>query len=92
MAKTTSISLGNALDIAHAADLKKRMQQALSKDLPVVLVADKVEKIDTAGIQLVYAFIDALQNKGEKVSWRKPSGLLLEMSQKLAIKEALVLA
>ena len=91
LAKKTSVSLGTALDIVHVAALKKRLATALDKALPVVLVAEKVEKADTAGLQLIYAFIQKVNQKGFQVSWQKPTDSLLQTSEILGLSEVLKL-
>lgn len=92
MAKKTTVSLGQSLDIAHVSALKTRFENALLKDLPVVLVSDKVEKTDTAGLQLIYSFIQEVENQGRDVSWQKPSDSLIQASEILGFTEKLYLA
>jgi len=92
LAKKTTVSLGQSLDIVNAASLKARLENALSKALPVVLVSDKVEKADTAGLQLIYAFIKELEKQGRDVSWQKPSDNLIQASEILGLSEKLYLA
>ena len=91
MGKKTTVSLGSALDIMHASGLKTRLASALAKNLPVVLVSDKVEKADTAGLQLVYAFIKKAESQGNEVSWQKPSDMLYQASELLGLCQALKL-
>ena len=91
MAKKTTVSLGHALDIQNASALKSRLENALSKSLPVVLVSDKVEKADTAGLQLIYSFIKEVENQGRDVSWQKPSDSLIQASETLGLSEKLYL-
>ncbi|MET1255047.1 STAS domain-containing protein [Aliikangiella maris] len=92
MNKKATVSLGNALDIAHAANLKGRLETALHKQLPVVLVASNIERADTAGLQLVYAFIEAVQHQGGSVTWQKPTDVLIQASEILGMSKALNLA
>ncbi len=90
--KKTTVNLGAALDIANASALKGRLQNALAKDMSVLLIADKVEKADTAGLQLIYAFINAVQAKGYNVSWQKPSDKLIQASEILGLADELYLS
>lgn len=89
MTKTTSVSLGSALDIVQVSSLKSRLSKALAKNLSIQLVADKVEKADTAGLQLIYAFIQKAQQKDHSVCWKKPSDALLQASEILGMRNAL---
>lgn len=87
--KKASVSLGHAIDVAQVERLKLRLNNALEKDLPVVLISDKVERADTAGFQLIYAFIHELEQNGHKVSWQKPSQQLLQISEILGMSQHL---
>ena len=89
MAKKTSVSLGTALDIVHAEALKKRLTTALEKQLPVVLISDKVEKADTSGLQLICAFANKLEQNGLPLSWQKPSDALRQTSEILGLSDSL---
>ncbi len=89
MANKTTLSLGSALDIVHVADLKPRLTSALEKKPHVVLIADKIERTDTAGVQLVYSFMQYAKEKDVAVTWQKPSENLLETATKLGMSEAL---
>lgn len=73
MAKKTTITLGDALDIAHASKLKERLRSCLAKNLPVQITADKVEKVDSAGLQLMCSFIKQVETMGNTVTWHKTS-------------------
>lgn len=84
--------MGSAVDIMQASALKTRLAAAADKKLPVVLIADKVEKADTAGLQLVYAFIKHVERQGNPVSWQKPSDPLIQSSEILGMRELLYLA
>jgi anti-anti-sigma regulatory factor len=86
------VNLGEALDIVHASKLKDRLASSLSKKDSIVLIADKVKKADTAGLQLVYAFIKKATDSNKSVSWQKPSEELLQASVKLGLKSELNLS
>ena len=89
MSKNTTVSLGNALDIAHAALVKERLVASLKKKSRIVLIADKVEKVDTAGLQLVYAFKLEAETLDKHLAWQKPSTVLKNACHSLGMSEAL---
>ena len=91
MSKKTTVSLGNALDIMHASALKTRLTTALAKNMPVVLISDKIEKADTAGLQLIYAFIKKVELQGSTVTWQKPSDMLYQACEILGMSNAIKL-
>ena len=54
MTKKVSLSCGKYLDIAHVADIKSRVNKAFEKSGEVFMIsADKIERVDSAGIQLL---------------------------------------
>ena len=89
MSKNTTVSLGKALDIAHGANMKERLVAALKKKSRIVLVADKIEKVDTAGLQLLYAFKLEVETLNKQLAWQKPSIAFKNACQSLGMTEAL---
>ncbi len=89
MTNKTTLNLGNALDIVHVGTLKPRLLSALEKKPHVVLIADKVERTDTAGVQLIYSFMQYAENKDVVISWQKPSVNLLNTVAKLGMSTSL---
>lgn len=89
MTEKTTVSLGTALDIMHAAGLKDRLVASLEKKPNIVLISDKVERVDTAGLQLLYAFKQEVETKQKQLSWQKPSDALLHASESLGMTDAL---
>ena len=58
MENKVSVSCGSQVTIQHVEALKERFLNALSKPSDICYVnASKVEKLDTAGAQLLYAFL-----------------------------------
>lgn len=91
MEKTT-VSLGTALDIAHVAGLKDRLAAALEKDKPLICInVEKLERVDTAGLQLVYAFSKTVETQGKTISWIKPSDKFLTACENSGMNEYLTL-
>ncbi len=89
MSNKTTVSLGSALDIMHASGLKERLTAALDKKPHIVLISGKVERADTAGLQLIYAFKKEVESRDRQLSWQKPSDALLQACESLGMTEAL---
>ena len=89
MAEKTTVSLGATLDIMHAASLKERLAASLEKKPHIVLISDKVERADTAGLQLLYAFSQEVKSQKKELSWKKPTDELLHACEVLGLTEAL---
>lgn len=89
MATKTSFSCGEALDIAHAAALQARLEKSLQKSSTIELKADAVEKVDTAGLQLIVAVKKEAQASGGNIIWKKPSEKLLTSAKSLGLSQHL---
>jgi len=73
------VKLGGALDIAGSGALKASLLDILhaATDLTdIILEADAVERADTAGLQLLSAFVQDARAKEIDVIWDRPSEAL----------------
>lgn len=91
MAEKTSFSCGDALDISHVAALKVRLEKSLQKASTIELKANDVEKVDTAGLQLVVSLKKEVTTLHGKIIWKSPSEKLIHAAMSLGLKEYLEL-
>jgi ABC-type transporter Mla MlaB component len=84
-----TINLGKSLDIVQASDLKKKLMRAVNHQQSIQLNANNVKRADTAGIQLIYAFMQYAEEKKVHISWVNPSQYLLELNRQLGTYSAL---
>lgn len=89
MTVKTSFSCGENLNIAHASSLHQRLVKALEKTSYIELKADKVQKADTAGLQLFVALKKEVADGGGKLHWKNPSEALLLTAAQLGLHEQL---
>lgn len=89
MASKTTFFCGQALDIAHSAALYKRLQKSLQKSSTIEIKAGKVQKADTAGLQLVLSLAKEVRKTGEDLIWKKPSKVLINAAQRLGLAHEL---
>lgn len=89
MADKTSFSCGAMLDIANVESLHQRLLKALTKSSTVELKADKVEKVDTAGLQLFTALAIEVGKTGGQLIWKNPSSALLDAAAQLGLDHQL---
>jgi ABC-type transporter Mla MlaB component len=73
----------------HASGIKERLTNSLKKKTQIVLIGDKVERADTAGLQLLYAFKLEVASQNKKLSWQRPSDVLLTACANLGMTSAL---
>jgi len=86
-----AIALGDCLTIEHAAAMHAELGRHLGTK-NVVLEAGNLTRIDTAGLQLLTAFVRAAEGRGARVEWRAPQAALRESARRLGLEGALHLS
>ena len=87
--KTSRLTLNGNLDIALVGKLKTRMLKAAERCVDVNLYAEKLDTIDTAALQLLYAFVQCVKANGKGVVWHQPSEALLNSASLLGLSQGL---
>ena len=77
MTKTT-FSCGKELHVNHVLNLHRRLQKSLQKSRFIELKANLVEKVDSAGLQLLVALAQEIERSGGKLVCQKPSEILID--------------
>ncbi|WP_144394483.1 STAS domain-containing protein [Pleionea sediminis] len=92
MGTKTSVSCGEQLNIQHVEGLKDRLIKALDKEPEYcTLNVSKVEKVDSAGLQLLYAFLKESDKRKINIHWQNPSEAFLTSVALLGLSEELKL-
>ena len=91
MADSVTVELPDNLTIANVEALHEQLDTYALASQDVVLNASSVERVDTAGLQTLYAFHQALKAHGANMSWADASSVLVEAAQCLGMKEHLAL-
>ncbi|MCP3674946.1 MAG: STAS domain-containing protein [Gammaproteobacteria bacterium] len=92
MSDKTTLTLPEQLDIAQVVSLKDRMDKALAKEVSVFeLIAEKIERVDSAGMQLLLSFKNAVQEANKEFKLLKPSDEFLTAADLLGSTELLEL-
>ncbi len=89
MATKTTFSCGEALDIAQAGGLYSRLQKSLQKSSTIELKAEGVQKVDTAGLQLMLSLSNEVKKCGGELIWKSPSPVLLGAAKLLGLDKKL---
>ncbi len=90
MSDKTTLTLPEQLDIAQVASLKDRMDKALAKEVSIFeLTAEKIERVDSAGMQLLLSFKNAVQEANKEFKLLKPSDEFLAAADLLGSTELL---
>jgi ABC-type transporter Mla MlaB component len=72
----TELVFEGVLDAAHVREAYQTLDQCLQRGLALELHAAKLERVDTAGLQLLLAFCRAASEHGLKLEWRSVSDVL----------------
>lgn len=84
-----AVALPAQLDIANAGELKQLLTDAFATQAPLQLDASAVERVDTAGMQLLLAFCSTAQAQGRPAEWKKTSPQLHDAARLLGMAAAL---
>jgi ABC-type transporter Mla MlaB component len=88
----TLITLGSTLDVRYAADLKKKMSTLLRRKPPFELDGAQVDRVDTAGLQVLFAFILEARSRGIDITWRMASDSLKTAARLIDLQDQLGIA
>lgn len=70
------LTLGPELRIGTVHALHASLREALASGEDIILDAAAVQSADTAGLQLLYAFVRDSKQRGQSVTWREPNAVL----------------
>lgn len=85
------VALAADLVIAGAAGLHAQLGEALDQPEPVVLDAADVARLDTAGLQLLLAFVQARDEALAKWHWENVGAALRDCAAQVGLEEMLQL-
>lgn len=91
MANSVTVDLPDNLTIATVEALHEQLDPFAMGSQDVVLNGAHVERADTAGLQTLYAFHQALKAHSAQLTWSAASEVLLEAADNLGLKEHLAL-
>lgn len=83
---------GEVLDIATTAELRTHLLAVLESGQPAVLDASQVERIDTAALQVLCAFVQDANSLEQTVQWKDPSEVLSRSAELLGLSALLNLS
>ena len=86
-AKSIELQLPENLTIAHVNNLHEQMESLINQqDHDAISVqADAVSRIDTAGVQLLFAFSKSAKEHSISLTWKSPSETLVGAAKTLGL-------
>lgn len=81
----TAISCEESLDIRQVDELKPKLLQALEAEQAITIQAQKVERADTAGLQLLATFFIDARARELAIKWDAPSETLIKAANLIGL-------
>lgn len=91
VASGNTIALAASCSIKEVAALHRSLVAVVDHDGAVCIDANAVERIDTATLQLLYAFVRDRLNADREVVWQNVTGALSESARQLGMRDLLCL-
>lgn len=91
VASNEPIVLDAVITIAEAAALKDQLLPHINRTGEVCVDGSRVASVDTAGLQVLLAFVRTLQGHGTVVHWTGTSEALLNTAQLLGVSKQISL-
>lgn len=85
MAETTPVTCPAALDIAAVQDFHVQLREALEQGATLTFHCDRIERIDTAGLQLLAACCQDAADRKVDVHWDGVNDILREAAGRLGL-------
>lgn len=82
-----NIDLGSDLTIRTVAQIKSAIDYKLQQGTDIQLSAQSLQKIDTAGLQLIYSLVQTLEKSSSQIHWSGTSDLINDAAQQLGLPE-----
>ena len=89
--KEHEILLESTLDISHVETLHQQLEEALVDGHRVTMDASNIEKIDTAALQIILAFVQQAEKQSLNFTWKFPSKIFIDYAKMLGLTEKLKL-
>lgn len=91
MANTVEIDLPENLTVANIHPIHEQLEAMVDDQShdQIVIHAGSVNRADTAGIQLLYAFVVAARDRQIVLSWDQPTSKLINAIDILGMTEAI---
>ena len=84
-----TLALAGECMISDASSLKQRLAALLDEPLPVTLDITALQRIDTAGLQVIAAFVRERTGNGRLVEWQGAAPVLATAAQLLGLTSLL---
>lgn len=92
MAETRIIECGDALGISGVGDLYAEILMEMSEGYEISFDVSKIERIDAAALQMLYAYSKEAAKNGHALEWQDPSEAFIRSAELLGLTELMNLS
>lgn len=85
------IDCGETIKLANLEKLYPKLLGLLLEEQPMVVDCRQIKEIDTAALQMLYAFAITVQTYGQQVRWENATAAFIHRAQLLGLAEAMSL-
>ncbi len=82
----SNIDCGDLLDISMVNEINQKLKKSLSSGSDISIDVSKIDRIDTAGAQMLCAFYQDAKSREIKCNWTDPSEVFLKSIQQLGLE------
>ena len=83
------IECGDALEVANVNALHSQLLAVLSEQKHVAFNCSQIERVDTAALQMLYAFSKASSDYGCVINWDEASDVFIHNARLLGLASAM---
>ncbi|HEY3786328.1 MAG TPA: STAS domain-containing protein [Steroidobacteraceae bacterium] len=83
--RARSFTLASECMVSEVTSLKSRLRRLVEEPRPVALDPTRLQRIDTAGMQVIAAFVRDREQRGLAVQWRGASATLSSAAHLLGL-------
>jgi len=87
--KDNNIDCGDLLDISMVNEINQKLKDSLSSGNNISINISNIERIDTAGAQMLCAFYQDAKSKNIKCEWSTPSDIFSKSIEQLGLSQHL---
>lgn len=91
MPETTTINLGEILDISFAAKLHSQLKEDIAEGASVSFVSSDLTRIDASCLQVLTSFMNYATDNDIQIEWCEPSDIIKEAAKLTGLTQILKL-
>jgi len=80
-----NVDCGDLLDISMVNEINQKLKKSLTSNGDISIDVSNIQRIDTAGAQMLCAFYQDAKSKNIKCTWEAPSDVFVKSVEQLGL-------